>query len=103
MAYDLNMDTVKAENWKREVDAELDSVDVLLKKVAELCQETLGEDDTMMQVIYNVGTELSTTWTTLGNTLKEVQGEFGNIIKTVSDVVETGKEKMEKYRSNIGF
>ena len=103
MSYNLSIDTVRAALWKREVDAELQAVDELLRKVADVCQEIPGEDDTLMNTIYEVGTNLGETWTKLGTTFKEVQENCETIIRTVEDVGGRSIEAVDKYKGTIGF
>lgn len=101
--YNLDMDTAMALAWKREVDAELDEVHAILRKVDEVCKDLPCEEDTMMKTIYNVGTELSTRWTKLQGTFQEVQNQCEDIIKTISNAGEKGLENIEKYRNGAGF
>lgn len=101
MSYNLDMETALAASWKREVDVELDEVRTLLTKVSEECKTVAGEEDTLMQTVYDVGTQLSTNWDKLNNRFVEVQNYCTEIINTSIKAGETSMEMIEQYLNRV--
>lgn len=100
---DISIDVVRAENWKREVEAELDSVDRLLKEVSKVCQTIPGEDDVFMNTLYDIGTELNEKWSLLGKGFKKTMEDLGSIIEKYKDSINKKLEELKEYKGKIGL
>lgn len=89
---DISIDEARAQAWLKDVKYELDAVEVVLKNVQTSLQTVVGEDDTIMQGIYKLGTGMEEKWTEMCNQFKETCVEVGEAIgmiaKTAVEVVE---------------
>ena len=89
---DISIDEARAQAWLRDVKYELDAVEVVLKNVQTSLQTVAGEDDTIMQGIYKLGTGMEEKWTGMCNQFKETCVEVGGLIgligKTAVEIFE---------------
>ena len=58
MAANISIDAEKAEIWVKDVEAEIEEVNGVLNRVTGVLTTVAGDDDTIMQGIYNYGTRL---------------------------------------------
>ena len=56
MAANISIDAEKAEIWVKDVEAEIEEVNGVLNRVTGVLTTVAGDDDTIMQGIYNYGT-----------------------------------------------
>lgn len=101
--YDVDFDVMKVANWKREVQNELDSVDTLLRQVADVCSEIPGENDTFMNTLYDIGTGLSNAWTSLSKGFKSVGDALDNIVEEYKNKVTAKVDELNSFKSKIGL
>lgn len=83
---DISIDEAKAKDWMQDVNAELEAVRALLKKVNTANTEVAGSDDTIMQGIYNVGIAMESAWDKMCNIFDKAQD---NIIESAKKMGET--------------
>lgn len=62
MAANISIDAEKAEIWVKDVEAEIEEVNGVLNRVTGVLTTVAGDDDTIMQGIYNYGTRLQDSW-----------------------------------------
>lgn len=91
---DLSIDEAKAKMWVDDVAAELKDVEVILKNVSGALTTPIVAEDTIMQGIYNVGTSMETSWTTLCNEfvdstekIAEAVSQIGKAVIEIIDVL----------------
>ena len=87
MAEANTFDQARAEAWTIEVDAELDIINKTLQEVAEECQESPYEDDTIFSTIMGVGRAFGEAWQGLTNQFVETVDGMHTIAKTMVDTV----------------
>lgn len=99
---DMSIDEAKAKIWMDDVNAEINAVRVLLKKVNTANSTVAGVDDSIMSGIYTVGTALESAWTKMCNSFDEAQSKLAQAIakigKTVGDVL----ENVDSVKNRVG-
>ena len=82
---DISIDEARAQAWLKDVKYELDAVEVVLKNVQTSLQTVAGEDDTIIQGIYKLGTGMEEKWTGMCQQFKETCVEIGEAIVNLSN------------------
>lgn len=96
MGYNLNIDTIKAMNWKRMVDQELEAVERVLDGVYETIQEQPDQEDPLMSMIWNVGNSMADSWNKLTESYKDLQNRFDTAIKYLDDKTLDNVERLKR-------
>lgn len=95
----ISIEEAKANAWIADVMTEIDDVEGLLKKVSKVLQETAGNDDSIMQGIYKVGTAMEETWINTCKVLRDTSEDVKNAIKVI---VSKGKEVVDDVETLRG-
>lgn len=98
---DKQFDVAKARGWKKEVEAEFSEVNVLLKRVAEECQQKPYEDDTLLNAFHETGKKLNDTWNELNKQFKAVTIALEGIASQWEKILAKGIEEIQEYASKI--
>lgn len=100
---DKNFDEAKAKSWVREVEAELDQVDMILAKVAEECKENPAETDTILKTYYKLGEGLNTAWKELEGQFKETISGLTSVIEATAKAIKKAVDKIAEYASKAKY
>lgn len=80
---DSNLDIAWKETelvWLRgAIDTEIDHVNQVLERVADVCGSDPAEDDTILVGIQKVGEDMRTKWTDMCGTFKEISNKIQDI------------------------
>lgn len=99
---DISMDEAKAKYWILEVRNEINAVEGVLLRVSTACSSMVGDDDSIMQGVYKLGTLLEASWMNLCNTFKNAIENIGSAISTLGqkgqEVVNEVEETSAKAR-----
>ena len=69
---EMKFDEARIAAWKREIDAEFDAVEIILRDVSEEVRRDPIEGDPVLEGIYNAGTKLEEAWGKLKTVFHEV-------------------------------
>ena len=86
---DISIDEAKAKIWLDDVNAELEAVERILSKVTQSFTSPAGNDDSIMDGIYKVGTTMETAWNELGKAFTSALSTLKEVVKRL--VVEGSK------------
>ena len=98
---DINIDEAKAKIWIGDVESEIDNVEKLIKKINGAVSEAAGEDDTIMQGIYKVGTTMEETWTVMCDGLKEATVQINNALTKIFTQAQEVLEDIDTLKNKI--
>lgn len=96
---DVDFNAQRAEDWKREVDNELDAVDRLLLEVAQVSSTVPGENDTIFNGIYEVCQKLDQSWREMSKTFKDVASKLDEAISSYKNLILQKKQEIEELKS----
>ena len=99
---DISIDEAKVKIWMDDVNAELDAVEVILKNVNMSLTTVAGEDDSIMNGIYNVGKAMETAWTTMSKNFKNAQSKIWKAIAKIVSSAQSVIEDTNTLKSKIG-
>ena len=100
---DNQFNVEKAKNWKRDVEAEFNEVNVLLQQVATECESDPVEDDTIMQAIVKTGEAMQQTWTELGKQFQATINGLQKIADTWQKVISEGVDRVNEFKAKFGL
>ncbi len=89
---DMQFDEVRINEWKQDIDTEIEQVSRLLNEVWDELTRDPIEGDTVLKTIYDMGTKLESLWKDLNSTFKKVQevatSMFQKFMRAISETAE---------------
>lgn len=89
---DISIDEAKAKLWVDDVNAELDAVKEILNRVEESLSTVAGDEDSIMEGIYQVGKAMERVWNEMCNRFRTAQGMLSEgiskIVKATANVLD---------------
>lgn len=98
---DISIDEAKAKIWMEDVNAELYAVEIILKNVNTSLTTVAGQDDTIMNGIYNVGKALESAWTTMTSNFKTAQNKIKQAITEIIASAQNVIDDIDVLKSKI--
>ena len=103
MNENFKFDTVRAKQWKNNVDTELEQVSSLLDRVTDLCITVPGEDDTIIKTIVKVAEAEEKAWTRLKDAFKTISQETDNVINRINQGIIDSVDKVQNMLDKFGL
>ena len=98
---DISIDEAKARIWMADVNAELEDVKYLLRKVNEATSDVAGSDDTIMEGIYKVGVAMGDAWNKMCSLFDQANSKISEGISKLDQTVQNVVEKVEAIRAKF--
>lgn len=99
---DISIDEARARQWIEDVNVEIENVEAVLKRVAEVSTTVPGEDDVIMNSIESTCRALSDFWGTMCSGFKKASKSIANVVDTINNATEKILDDINSVHSRIG-
>lgn len=98
---DISIDEAKAKIWLDDVNAEIDAVEGILKKVNSSVTTPAGSDDSIMKGIEKIGVAMENAWTAMCNHFKQSQSKLKEAIDMIVRSAQTVIDDADSVKSKV--
>ena len=99
---DISIDEAKAKIWMDDVRNEINAVEAILKKVNGALTTVAGDDDSIMQGIYKVGTTMESVWTSMCNGFKSAHSILEEALTKLVSSAQNVIDDADTLKNSIG-
>ena len=102
MAFDIDIDGAKAEQWIRDVEYEIANAERILEKIAIETKTDPGENDTIYKGLEEASNKLEEFWNNMSKGFRKVEENLHGVIKKLTDAMANIGEEIEAMKNKIG-
>ncbi len=98
---EMKFDEARINAWKKEIDAEFDAVERVLKDVTDEITRDPFEGDVVMEAFYEAGKKMEESWGELKRVFDSVKDLADSLFANTKRAIQEAREKADAFKSKI--